>query len=387
MRLPILGSNNFRFFGILFYGGSILVNSTLSIVHQTTKLLAINSASYRMATSVTGMLVFFGTSIFLLDASRVKHHYDAMLEDRFPSTTSLVRHKGGMVFAGIITPILTSAQFVLIFIHLVQSRSSIVSTGEGGITISAGVAGGYAEFMIEIFTAVSLLVLCTVAFYPSLEDAKKKKEKKEMKLMVVLISGLAIFIVGNFANAILGLVIPDSESDVVVLQIPRFIAAVGSFILIIGAWPRKVRSKIFVLVPSSWENILVPCNYVLLAAVWLFIGEILKATSFFALGALLHSWAYCVLMFHFSMAYYVWESMNLEPFPEDEEDKATTRNEGSSFEMNGDPGIEYDILICGGGISGLMLGCILGKQDLKVAICKYMNIVMMNYHISSFEQR
>ncbi len=367
MRLPLLGSDNYRFFGILSYGWSVLVNTTLSIVQQTTELVAINSTSYRMVTSVSATLLFFGTSIFLLFASRVKHHYDAMIEDRFPSTTSLVRTKDGMKFAVRITPILASVQFGLIFVHLVEiSRSSFVSPG----AVIAASAGGYAEFTIEIFTAISLLVLSIVAFYPSLEDATKKKEKNESKLLVVFISGFAIFVVGNFANAILRLVIINlnQRTSDTVLQIPRFIAAAGALVLIISTWPRKVRSKIFFLDPSSWENILVPCNYVLLTAVWLFVGQLLKATSYSALGALSHSWAYCVLMFHFSMAYYVWESMNLEPYPEDEF-KAPS-NEDSSFEMKEVPDMEYDVLISGGGISGLMLGCILGQQDLKVAICK-----------------
>ena len=374
MRLPVLGSDNYRFFGVLFYGGSILANATLSIIQQTTNSIAINSASYRMVVSVTSTLAFFGTSIFLLDGSRVKHHYDAMLENRFPSTTNLVRFESGIKFAGKITPILASVQFALIFIHLVESRSSLADSISSTNRTRAA-TGGYAEPTMEIFTAISLLVLCACAFYPSLQDAIKKKEKNETKLMQMLIFGLVMFIVGNFSSAILKLVVPDLDlTSNVVLQIPKFISAVGAFILIVSAWPSNVRSKIF-LHPSSWENVLVPCNYVLLAAVWLFVGEIFKATSYYALGALSHSWAYCVLMFHFSMAYYVWESMNLEPFPAEDEDRSSKKDSPSSgsssaFGMQDDPPMEYDVLISGGGISGLFLACILGKQNLKVAICK-----------------
>lgn len=374
MRLPVLGSHNYRFFGVLFYGGSILSNATLSIIQQTTNSIAINSASYRMVISITSTLAFFGTSIFLLDGSRVKHHYDAMLEDRFPSTTNLVRFEGGMKFAGKITPILVSVQFALIFIHLVKTRLSLANIGSPTSGTSAA-TGGYAELAMEIFIAISLLVLCAYAFYPSLQDAIKKKEKKETKIIQMLISGLSMFIMGNFSSAILKSVIPDLDlTSNTVFQIPKCISAVGAFILIISAWPSNVRSKIS-FHPSSWENVLAPCNYVLLAAIWLFVGEIFKATSYYALGALSHSWAYCVLMFHFSMAYYVWESTNLEPFPAEDEDRTIKEDSSSSgsssaFGTQDDPVMEYDVLISGGGISGLFLACILGKQDLRVAICK-----------------
>lgn len=360
LRLPVLGSQNFRFIGVIFYGGSLISNAILNIVQALSKG-GISSDAYDLALAVTSSFAFYGTSVFLLDGNRVKNHCDAMIENRFPSTTYLVRHKTGFIISNV-------SCTVAILANLAMTVRNLVGVHDQDVF----------EFATKALTSLALVAIAGFAMYPSLLLANKSKEYKVECVILRVICGFTTLAVGLFVSGVIELVtsptpgvLKESKTD------PAYIVCfIGVLTMIVGNWPLGASSKISPFHPSSWENILHPSNYVLLASVWLLISMALTVASQHALSSISMSWAFGVLLLHFNMAYYVFESMSLPPpLSSDIGDEillTTTHRigEGSST-STGDQQYTHDVVINGGGISGLFLACESYVVNVIVGFCNF----------------
>ena len=369
MRLPILESDNFRFFGVIFYGGSIMANAILSVVQNVLED-RMTSETHTFIISVTAFLAFLGTCVFLLDGIRGKHHCNAMLEDRYTSTMYLVRHETGFLIAN------TSCCIAFI----VAMSQTIVYLWEHSLGREVGNNGRYvsgiSEFITSSIIAWALFLQCAFSFYPSLRLSLNREERNISQMLIILIVGFATFGFGIWFSGIFTLISTiEGEGNI---QSSHFFASrtvevLGGIIAMYSMWPEKHSSaRIHIFHPSTWEHVYHPSNYVLLASKWLVIGAIFRISSQSALGSLCCTWAIGVLLLHWNMSFYVWESMNL-PSSEDEvvhDDNDDNEEPDWMTESSVEEAESYDVLISGGGISGLLLACILGKAGVKVLLCK-----------------
>ena len=374
MRLPLLGSDNFRFIGVVFYGGSIVANAVVSVFQSVMNDGDSGSGPYEaydFVFSITSSFAFFGTCFFLLDSSRVKNHSNAILEDRYPSTMYLARHLEAFQTANISTSLL----FILSFLSTVIFLYEDVQDQHNKVT-------GVNQLISSVITTLCVAMICTCVFYPSLQIALESKEKKVIKFISLNIIGFTIFLIGNLCNGVFAFLsgfeinasveVPSSID--LSLRISQVITSLGTFTMMFANWPmNEAVSKVFLFHPSSWENIYHPSNYILLSSIWLFIGSLVQIKLFYALSSLAYTWAYAVMLLHFNMAFYVWESMNLESehdfFGDSSIDELSEKEHGNF--ISGEPNDFADVFICGGGISGLFLACILGKLGIKVYLCEY----------------
>ncbi len=372
MRLPILGSDNYRFFGLVFYGGSILANVVLSIVGSSLGV-SDDDETHKFVLGITSSCAFFGTHVFLLDSKRGKDHCNAQLEDRYPSTVYFVRSDDGFIAANWCSGVAFVLNFGMMIAYLKDGDTS------HGYNYTTNMAIG--EFVVTLVTTISLSLLCMVAFYPSYRDAISLKERSVARIMLQIICGFVVLAMGSFCSSILKLVWSLEESSDMRLKVALYISdavmMAGSLILVIANWPVDgTPSKVVVLQPSTWENAYHPCNYVLLSAVWMFIGTAFKLASYHSIASLCIAWAFLVLTLHFHMAYYVFESMTLVPEDDSNEnlsEKVTFRSDDGIL-GNQLPHQDCDVLISGGGISGLFLACILGKEKVNVIVCEFLHV-------------
>ena len=364
MRLPILGSDNFKFIGLALYGGSIVANTVLSIVQSKNEM---SPMAYGFTVSITSMFAFFGTCVFLLDGSRMKHHCNAILEDRYPSTTYLVRYRVGFTFANFSSCIGFAVALASAIAHLYNGGDSDMAQTENFSMI--------VEFITSILTAVSSILLCFCSLRPSLYSAVDQNEKYAEKFIRLLMAGFILLAIGSTANGATALVLyfdPDALKISTIRSV-RVIACIGSIFLVLASWPKEEAvGNVRLTGPYTWDNVYHPSNYVLLASLWFLSGSVCKLTGMDSLAWLLYSWAFTLLLLHFHMAFYVWESMNLQPSTKEINDRDTNSNETVKSEKSRfkKPDETLDVIISGGGISGLFLACNLGKKGVKVALCK-----------------
>jgi len=365
MRLPVLCCDNFRFFGLILYGGSIITNAILSIVQSNREM---SSMTYGFTVSITNILAFYGTCVFLLDASRVKHHCNAILEDRYPSTTYLVWDRIGFRFANISSCIGFTATFACTITNLQIGN-------DGNVSQNKSFSSSVIEFVASFGVAVSMMLLCFCTLRPSLYFAVEKNEKSAQKFIRLLMMGCTLIAIGTVSNG-LGVLILYFDSDAmstITIRILNSITIIGSIFLVLASWPNKEAvCKIHLTQPYKWDNVYHPSNYVLLTSFWFFSGSVCMLTNVKSLAWLFYSWGYVLLLLHFQMAFYVWESMNLQPSSKDIVIKNVETNESIKsdkldFKL---PEESFDVIISGGGISGLFLACILSKQGVKIALCE-----------------
>lgn len=357
MRLPILCSDNFKFFGLILYASSIVANSVLSILQSKRDM---SPMIYGFTVSVASVFAFFGTSIFLLDGSRMRHHCDAILEDRYPSTIYIVRDRLGFRFANCSSFIGICASFLSMIAHLYNDTVEAKSKHS---------SKNMTEFLASQVIVGAIITLCLFTLRPSLSYAVELNEINAKVLVRSLIAGFVLMAIGHESSGILSLVAyydPDAieKKTLIILDI---IPCVGSCLLIWTTWPgTEAVCKMNVTRPFLWDNIYHPSNYVLLASVSFLSGSLCKIATMHSLAWLFYSWAFFVLILHFHMAFYVYESMNLEVPDEEIENDFTTNKNFDKKSINE----SFDVIISGGGISGLFLACCLAKQDVSVALCK-----------------
>ena len=373
MRLPVLGSDNFRFFGVILYGGSIMANALLSIMQGIAGSDSMSDETFGFIVSITGSLAYLGTSVFLLDGSRVKHHCNAVLEDRYPSTMYLVRRKKGFFAANVSSLLALFSALASTVVHLNEDDNSVA---------------GVTEFVTSTLIALSILILWFLAMKPSLGIALELKEKQIANMLYRSMAGLVIFAVGSASSGILTLIstiehdneTADIHISIAAIRWSNAVALFGALLLVISNLPMETAPcKVSLLQPSTWENVYHPSNYVLLASIWLTIGSAFKIAMFCAFASLAYAWAFTVLLLHWNMAFYVWESMNLKESGEERvQEQLELDNEDDMFETTSV--VEsFDVLICGGGISGLFLACALGKAGTKVLLCEFHSLLYLLY--------
>lgn len=305
MRLPVLASDNFRFFGVILYGGSIMANAIVSIVQGIGTNLP--DANFGFILSIISSLAFFGTSIFLLDGSRVKHHCDAILEDRYPSTMYLVRHKEGFITASGTSCLALGSSFATSIVLLKEEVG-------GGLKSYSSFTSG-AEFLSSILIALAIFALCFISLHPSLHIALELQENQTSKVLRGSIAGFIIFALGGLYSGLFALVSAYGleTENVAAARWTNALGLISGSILVVSNLPLETAPcKVVLFQPTSWENVYHPSNYLLLSSIWLVIGSAIKFAAFRCLGFLAHSWAFAVLLLHWHMAFYVWESMTLQ---------------------------------------------------------------------------
>lgn len=310
----------------------------------------------------------------------MKHHCNAVLEDRYPSTIYFIRHKEGFFVANICSSIAFVAALTSTIFHLLHIGDAV-----------GNFVGAVLEMVMDFLVSVSIFVLGLSSLYPSLNVSMDLQEKQVSQMIRKALCGLFTFTVGNLWSSIVSLVFKlVSENNTTSIYSPtnilpwgafmiamRFVEVLGSIILVVANWPMKnALCRVLLLMPSTWENVFHPSNYLLLASILLLVGSCFKISLLHAVGYLAHSWAFCVLLLHWNMAFYVWESMNLQEEKQESHSKNDDDGDGedelSSSSLGGADTVEsYDVLISGGGISGLFLACILGKLGIRVILCKF----------------
>lgn len=331
-----------------------------------------SSTAYGLTVSITSIFAFFGTCVFLLDGSRVKHHCNAILEDRYPSTMYVVRHSAGFGFAN----------FSSCIGFIVALASAIVHLYYGGFDNVAQTDNFFAtsimEFVTSILIAPTLLLLCLCTLYPSLCFAVEQKEKNAEKFIRQLVTGFIVIAVGSVSSGALALVLAFDPGALALstIRIVNVIACIGSIVLVLATWPNnEAICKIRLAKAYTWDNVYHPSNYVLLASIWFLGGSVCKCLQVYSLGWLLYSWAFALLLLHFNMAFYggkQGESMNLQPTSKEVNEEEVNNNENidpGNFDFK-TPDESVDVIISGAGISGLFLACSLCKKGVTVALCE-----------------
>eukprot|EP00928_Gymnodinium_smaydae_P096148 TRINITY_DN8435_c0_g1_i3.p1 TRINITY_DN8435_c0_g1~~TRINITY_DN8435_c0_g1_i3.p1 ORF type:complete len:908 (+),score=130.24 TRINITY_DN8435_c0_g1_i3:64-2787(+) len=339
MRRPWLSFPNYMFYGVCLFGCGVMIQSGLSAHAYITQNPSLGDIQV-----LPRLLVFAGTIFFMLRSARVAFHVDTNIEDRYPLTAHLLDSHSGFLLAWI-------GCALLVVIGIAGAAgSAVVGTQVWPATASAAIGFG---------KAVGFAVLAASFCIPRSSGVGTSTSVTSLQVIgcLGLSVGPAVTACGYIA-ALRSLLLTG-----------EIIAFIGAVVLAVLAVWRASESACVTWKPTSWLYLLHPGNYVLLAASYFALAAVLRITyillhdDFSTLLSVSNNTLFCgalVLCLHLSMAQDVWETTHLN-FQESSGPYAVEEET-----VHAD--ILCDVVIVGGGPTGLLLACILGKAGVKVLL-------------------
>ena len=335
MRRPWLCPTNFSFFGTVMFGlGEVIGGSILSLAPYLTE----NPSWLFMIDSLTRGAMFVATIFLLLDAAFVSLHLQQTVEYSYPAMTMIVTNMNGAFSCQLLAIIHVVGGIVGFVWHSVASESAF-------------------EFDVALgfFLAFGLVILVLMSLFTAHREATCGH--------VYQVTGCTLF-AASYTLRACGEILNEG-----IFSIASCAIGLGgslAFGCLVLNLPRVRGGIVRLCEPSSYIRLLHPGNYFLLSNVLLAFAFLLWTFQYDAFGYIALLTAGLLLLFHLSMTVHAHQITHLadqggknKNFPASVSEETTHDSSTSTEGMASDVEKHFDVLICGGGPTGLLLASIL----------------------------